>query len=310
MPRVLLLVLLVFHLLPDVLGLAPGQAIFSVKVGEIEQRLDATFRKEIGADCSDDTVTYDSAKKVFMASVKVGPDQFVVKAFKLKADAQHWAGLVTSLQRQGRLRGHLAVIQAAEANRKATQDCFDRIMKGDGLLQPEDNPAFQQSPSKGKDVWSEFFAAYAEKHPTLKFARVRVHKGTLEELLVKGSQKPMIAELLAWQRKTLGWRVTRILTHANEEGAQKAVRDFVQQSADLTHVGFIRLTADATTPVLTPDDIDKLKRIYKSTKEALVAVVGYKTCTGDIRAWEWDPTAPGPTVPLCGGGIGHCDPAR
>ena len=264
----------------------------------METKLDKTFRYEIGADTAEDDdaerlrLSYNDKKKLFVASVKVG-DQWILKEFKVKEDARHWAALVQSLERRGRLRGHIAVIQAAEANRKASQDAFDKIMCGEGLLQAEDNPHFKQKSEEGKDVWGEFFTAFEEKHPALRPSKVKLHKGSLEELLVQGSKKALVGELLARNHKSLGWRVTRILTHSNETGAAEAVSDYVKESGDLMHIGFVRMSGDDSLPALTHDDMGKLKKLYKANKEAVAAVVGYKVCTGELRAWEWDSLAPG-----------------
>ena len=272
--------------------------MFGGQCKSVEERLQQHFRKEIGADTEKEdksggvSVNFDAKAKAWFASVPVGA-QKLVKEFKSKEDAQHWAALVHALEVRGKLRGHISVIQKAEANRKASQDAYDKIIKGDGLLQAEDDPVFQKQPADGEDFWHRFFTTFEEKHPALRTGHVRVHKGSLEELLAQGSQQAMVAEMLGFKHKLLGWRVRRMLTHVNEDGAAEAVAAFAQASGDLSHVGFIRMTGDESVPTMTEADKEKLNNLRKNVPEAIAVIVGYRTRTGEMRAWEWNPKAPG-----------------
>ena len=104
-------------------------------------------------------MNFDAKAKAWFASVPVGA-QKLVKEFKSKEDAQHWAALAHALEVRGKLRGHISVIQKAEANRKASQDAYDKIIKADGLLQAEDDPVFQKQPADGEDLWHRFFTTF------------------------------------------------------------------------------------------------------------------------------------------------------
>ncbi|CAK8990851.1 unnamed protein product [Durusdinium trenchii] len=263
--------------------------MFSGEIKEIEEKLRACFRKQIGADTEQAdkskgvNIQYNEHKGVFQASVQVG-DQMIVKEFKLKADAEHWADLVHSLETAGKLKGHISIIQKAAAHRKATQEAYDQILAGKGVFTPEEDPHYQYQSKDGQDVWASMFSRYQEPKKTKPEAGIRVHKGSLEELLVLGSKKHILGELLGWCHKLLGWRVTLILTHAGEDGALEAV----QQKAsdlDLQHIGFIRCTADAATPELSDADKSKLQKLREEVPKSVAAVVGYSTVTGELRAW-------------------------
>lgn len=255
-----------------------------------EESVRTAFRRFIGADTDEHDkskgvkILWNESKGVFQASVDIGTHH-MSKEFVVKGDAQHWADLVHSLQTAGKLKAHCSLLQKAEANRKATQAAYDQIMSGKGVFSPEDNPHFQNDPKLGKDVWATMFTRYQEPKESLPTSSVRVHKGSLEEITVMGSKKPIYAELLGWKHKLLGWRVTHILHHSGEEGVPEAV---AQQVSDLglVHLGFIRcMGGDSADPGLSQEDKTKLKTLSFTVPEAIAVIVGYKIVTGVVRAW-------------------------
>ena len=275
------------------------QALFAGKVEFVEQNLSIAFRSFIGADTPNQDksdgvkINWNNIKKVFQASVNVGT-HWMVKEFQVKADAQHWADLVHSLQTSGKFKGHCSVIQKAEANRKTTQAAYDQIMSGKGVFSAEDNPNFQNDPKLGKDVWPTMFSRYQEPKQDLPSSEVRVHKGSLEEITVMGSKQYIEADLLGWRHKTLGWRVTHILHHTGQKEAMESV---MQHAADLdlVRVGFIRCTGDSSKPEFTDSDMAKLKSLSSTVPEAVAVIVGYEIVTGVMRSWtpSKEDTGPG-----------------
>ena len=60
------------------------------------------------------------------------------------------------------LKGQADLMKAAAANRKATQEAHDKILAAKKVFVPEENPAFQQKPSDGKDIWADMYTKYEE----------------------------------------------------------------------------------------------------------------------------------------------------
>ena len=111
-------------------------------------------------------------------------------------------------------------MKAAAANRKATQEAHDKILAAKKVFVPEENPAFQQKPSDGKDIWADMFTKYEEPPKSeLPGSSVRLPQVCLEKMKVIGFEaSQVVGELWGWQHKTLGWRVNLICTHDGSAG--------------------------------------------------------------------------------------------
>jgi hypothetical protein len=174
-------------------------------------------------------------------------------------------------------------MKAAAANRKATQEAHDKILAAKKVFVPEENPAFQQKHSDGKDIWADMFTKYEEPPKSeLPGSSVRLPQVCLEKMKVIGFEaSQVVGELWGWQHKTLGWRVNLICTHDGSAG--KAFDDIPDQGPEsLTHLGFIRCGMDG--PELTEADKTKLRSMAHG--QPVIAVV--VTYPAPQLVWLWD----------------------
>lgn len=181
------------------------------------------------------------------------------------------------------LKGQADLMKAAAANRKATQEAHDKILAAKKVFVPEENPAFQQKPSDGKDIWADMFTKYEEPPKSeLPGSSVRLPQVCLEKMKVIGFEaSQVVGELWGWQHKTLGWRVNLICTHDGSAG--KAFDDIPDQGPEsLTHLGFIRCGMDG--PELTEADKTKLRSMAHG--QPVIAVV--VTYPAPQLVWLWD----------------------
>ena len=197
-----------------------------------------------------------------------------MKEFPNKEDAIHWLDVMTALSNKKLLKGQIDLLKTAAANRKATQEAYEKIIQAKQVFVPENNPAFMKKPAEGKDIYDTMFERYSEP-PKPKFpeSTIRVPQTCLDRLMVMGYESPVIAELLGWKHSTLGWRVTDFITHTGD--IETDLNDILNASS-LTHLGFIR--CGPNDPELTDDAKNKLKRISEnldSSAAAMAIIVTY-----------------------------------
>eukprot|EP00435_Cladocopium_sp_Y103_P057316 s12_g19.t1 len=206
--------------LETLLEQAIHRALVLGKVDAIEEHLRSIFKTEIGADTVDasdsikEGVTFNTHKGVFQAALKID-DQAFVKEFPVKQDALHWLDLLKSLSNKKLLKGQAHVMKAVAANRKATQEAYDKILSSKKIFVPEENSAYQKNPSDGKDIWTDMFPKYEEpEKPKFPLSSIRVPQASLEKMKLMGFEAPpVVGELWGWQHKTLGWRVNLIVRY-------------------------------------------------------------------------------------------------
>lgn len=194
-----------------------------------------------------------------------------MKEFPTKDDAQHWLDVLKSLNNKKLLRGQFDLLKSASANRKATQEVYEKILASKQVFVPEDNPAYIQKPTEGKDIFNDLFPKDQPKQePDLPLSTVRVPHTCLDKMKLLGSEGPVIGELWGWQHKTLGWRATTIITHDGQEDFS----ELPTASDMLTHLGFIRCGMGTGDPELTPEDKVKMQSIA-GDQPVIAIVVSY-----------------------------------
>eukprot|EP00435_Cladocopium_sp_Y103_P050344 s918_g15.t1 len=192
-----------------------------------------------------------------------------VKEFANKDDAHHWLDILKSLNNKKLLKGQFDLMKSAEATRKATQEAYDKILKSNKVLVPEEDPQFMKNPTDGKDIWGTMFKKYEEpKKPDHPTSSIRVPASSLERAKLLGFEGSLQGELFGWRHQTLGWRVTSILTHHGNSDL-----DFHQLAKEgLAYLGFIRCDPDSHE--LTESDKKKLGAIAEN-HPALAILVSY-----------------------------------
>ena len=179
--------------------------------------------------------------------------------------------MVTALNNKKLLKGQIDLLRTAAANRKATQEAYEKIIQAKQVFVPEDNPAFVKKPAEGKDIYSTMFERHSEPtKPKFPESTIRIPQTCLDRVMVMGFKSPVIAELLGWQHNTLGWRVTDFITHSHTDDLGADFNEILKGSG-LTHLGFVR--CGPNDPELTDDDKNKLKRISENSSEAAMAII-------------------------------------
>lgn len=254
----------------------------------VEDAIRSVFREAIGASTLkeaptlNDGVTFNKHKDVFQACVKL-QGQCFVKEFKAKDDAQHWVDILHSLDKKKLLQGHYSTLKQAAANRKATQDAYEKILNSKQVLKPEDSAAFQKDHADGKDIWADMWTKYVHPTATLPSSSVSLPRNCMDKMIECGFSEPIYGELLGWKHKQLGWRAVEISTHPGDCELHAANR---AAELKLSHVGFIRCTAQLGEPNFTAEDKEKLKNIAGKTGVGLAVIVGYPVKIGQARAWQ------------------------
>ena len=281
---------------PHAMALFPVQVLINGKSKPTEEHLRSVFQKGIGADkvpqaaelC--EGITWNKRKNVFQACCKIR-EQFFVKEFPLKEDAFHWIDLLRSLDGKKLLAGHLDTMKQAAANRKATQEAYDKILNANKSFRPEESKAFQRHHKDGTDIWQSMWGPKESKDSKVEkpSSLVKLPKNSVDRMKELGAQNMVVGELLAWEHKTLGWRVATILTHAGD-GDREETKKLVDEAAStlkLAHIGFMRCDPRIfEQPDLREADTANLKAILEKQPLALALVVTYPTKIGSLKAWE------------------------
>ena len=195
----------------------------------VEKALREVFQRGIGAkDVPEATsmsegITWNPSKEVFQATFKA-KDQCITKEFKKKEDATHWFDTLRSLEAKGILKGHFAAMKQAEANRKATQEAYDKILSAQKMFVPEKDKSFARDPSKGKDIWKDMWKEPAKPVTVLPHSKLRISQNCFEKVKELGFHGGQQAEVLAWSHKTLGWRGVQLLTHSGEPKVKEEIQ--------------------------------------------------------------------------------------
>ena len=188
-----------------------------------------------------------------------------MKEFPNKDDALHWIDLLKALNNKNLLKGHFDMMKTAAANRKGTQEAYEKILASKQVFVPEEDPNFQQKPCEGKDIWDNLFTRYEEpKKPAFPESTVHVPSNSIEKVKLDGYKAPQVGELWGWEHQQLGWRVTDIITH-------DGTGDFSDMAGDssLVHLGFIRCCHGESE--LNDDDKKKMQSI--AGKQPVIAIV-------------------------------------
>lgn len=140
--------------------------------------------------------------------------------------------MVTALNNKKLLKGQIDLLKTAAANRKATQEAYEKIIQAKQVFVPEDNPAFVKKPAEGKDIYSTMFEKHSEPtKPKFPESTIRIPQTCLDRVMVMGFKSPVIAELLGWQHNTLGWRVTDFITHSHTDDLGLTSTRFLKEVA-------------------------------------------------------------------------------
>lgn len=247
----------------------------------VEDELRTCFKKEIDATSMDESadvkegVAYNSKKQVFQASVNIG-EHFVVKEFKVKADAEHWIDLLKSLEGKKLLKSNIALMKMADATRQATEAAYEKIIQAKQTFTPESEPTLKHSHQGGKDIWATLFPKYKETpESTLCSPQVRVPQTSLEKLKVMGFSNPVVGEIFGWHHNSL-WRGINIITHDGNGDI-----DNIGIGSDLVHIGFIRCSGEDAEP--TEKDKQKMRHLLQGTNVVACIIVTYPApCTQKV----------------------------
>lgn len=266
------------------------QELVGGRVKDVEEQLRSVFQKHIGAhDVPKSTeikegVTWNASKSVFQACVKIG-DQSLVTEFKTSDDAKHWVDILKALESKGLLKAHFATMRQAEANRKATQEAYEKIIAADKAFQPEDSKSFAKNPQEGKDIWANFFGQSQKKaEPSLPCSSIRFPKNSMDKLRELGYERELRGEILGWEHRTLGWRAVRVLTHTGIDNAQEHL-DKIAADCKLTHLGFVRCVHTKEKPKLSDQDKTQLEALAKNNT-VLAIVASYPEKIGAVGCWQ------------------------
>lgn len=176
--------------------------------------------------------------------------------------------MLKSLKNKNLLKGQFDTMKSAAANRKATQEAYQKIIESKQVFVPEQDPAFVNNASEGKDVLKSFFVPYEPpKKPAHPASSIKMPQSCLEKIKVGGFSTPLVGELYGWEHQTLGWRVNMVLTHQGDEDVQ----DLATGGGNLVHLGFVRCGGN---PELTDEDRAKLRSIA-GHHPAIAIVVSY-----------------------------------
>ena len=193
-----------------------------------------------------------------------------MKEFPNKDDALHWLDVLKSLSNKNLLKGQFDLMKSAAANRKATQEAYEKILNSKQVFVPEENETFVKDPSKGADCWGEMFKKYKPPEaPAFPESCIRIPSSCLEKMKLVGFEKPIVGELFGWNHQQLGWRVNLVLTHAGDSVAFEDVAEISSDPHCAAHLGFIRCGFEE--PDLTHYDKTRLREI--SDKHPAIAVV-------------------------------------
>ena len=188
-----------------------------------------------------------------------------MKEFPNKDDAAHWIDLLKALHNKNLLKGQFDLMKTAAANRKASQDAYEKILAAKQVFVPEQDPNFQQKPCEGKDIWGNLFTKYEEpKKPAFPESTVRVHSNSIEKVTLDGYKAPLVGELWGWHHQQLGWRVTDIITHDGSGDFSGMAKD-----SSLVHLGFLRCAHGDSE--LSDDDKKEMQSI--ADKQPVIAIV-------------------------------------
>lgn len=163
-------------------------------------------------------------------------------------------------------------MKTAAANRKATQEAYEKILNAKQVFVPEENPLLQRKASDGTDIWKTMFSKYEEpKKPDFPPASIGVPQVCVEKLKLLGFQQPVLfGELLGWRHETLGWRVNSIYTHNGDDDLVfDEIFPTVSGSDTFIRLGFVRCGGDG--PDLT--DLDKKKLRSMADKHPVIAMI-------------------------------------
>jgi|OrbCmetagenome_4_1107370.scaffolds.fasta_scaffold82443_2 hypothetical protein len=180
--------------------------------------------------------------------------------------------VLRSLNNKNLLKGQFDLMKSAAANRKATQEAYDKILQAKQIFLPEDDASFLKNPADGEDIWSKLFPKYeAPEKPTLPPSSIRLPSTCLEKVKLLGFQELLYGEIFGWEHRQLGWRATTILTHDGKSSVN--LDGFPVGDETLDYIGFIRCGGDSTD--LTDDEKVKLRSIASEDKPAVGIVVSY-----------------------------------